>query len=58
VCAGGTSLLVGCVLGKNTIAHHQARSSLEQRPSEEREDLEVPLPSDNINNAIKLGQAW
>lgn len=45
---GGTSLLVGCVLGKNTIAHHQARSSLEQRPSEEREDLEVPLPSDNV----------
>lgn len=39
MCIGGTSLLVGCVLGKNlTVSHQRARSPL---------DLEVLHPSDN-----------
>ncbi|KAG0620032.1 hypothetical protein M758_4G183600 [Ceratodon purpureus] len=48
---GGTSLLVGCVLGKKTVAREQPRSSLKQRPSEEGEDLKFSLPSDDENGS-------
>ena len=53
-CVGGTSLLVGCVLGKKTVAREQPRSSLKQRPSEEGEDLKFSLPSDDENGSGNL----
>uniref|UniRef100_A0A7I4DAG6 CW-type domain-containing protein n=1 Tax=Physcomitrium patens TaxID=3218 RepID=A0A7I4DAG6_PHYPA len=53
---GGTSLLVGCVLGKNlTVTHQQAQSCLEQRPSDEREDTELLLGLEVLNGKGRTG---